>query len=179
MIIVGSQVTTCRLSLNLSTISLFRSFSNLNAHKKNFILNQTGSTNSLNIVDPAITKFESSSTLLHSSPAFSIPKEIRFKDIYKKIKNDSIYTMPDTKSHRSTSIGRSLRPNIFKLNGNPSANKYQIKSIFDMNINQKKGYKFGGKLSYKVKKFLTQYSLLNIISLMKKEMNPDRKTTMF
>jgi hypothetical protein len=61
--------------------------------------------------------------------------------------------MPDTKSHRSTSIGLGLRPKIFKENGYPSANKYKIQSIFDTNIIQKKGYKFGGKLFYKVNIF--------------------------
>lgn len=87
------------------------------------------------------SQFQSSNTLQNSSYVWSFPKtqRTRKKDYIKY--NDNIYNIPDLKTTRSTNLGYGIRKifNYFQKKNEPSPASYSIKSLFEINLDKKKG----------------------------------------
>ncbi len=87
------------------------------------------------------SQFQSSNTLQNSSYIWSFPKtqRTRRKDYMKY--NDNIYNIPDFKTTRTTNLGYGIRKifNNIKRKDEPSPASYTIKSLFEYNLDKKKG----------------------------------------
>jgi hypothetical protein len=99
------------------------------------------------------SEFISTNVLRNSSYCWSIGRDRRIKDKAYKKYNDNIYNIPSLKSTRSTMQGYGSRKEFYIPlgKGDPSPNAYNILSIFDININKRKGKSFGTKLNYNKK----------------------------
>ena len=103
-----------------------------------------------NVRYPGFSEFFSSNALQNSSYCWSLGKDKRIKDKMFKKYNDNIYNIPDLKSARYTMQGFGIRGDSWVPmgKGDPSPDRYNIISIFDINIKKKKGRSFGKKLNY-------------------------------
>ena len=112
--------------------------------------NRSSKINPLFSPTTKISYFNSTSSLQNSISSYSIPKETRFRDNYKKFATDSIYSLPDSKSYRGASIGFGVKSSLIRLSVIPSPNEYNIKSVFELNKIKGRGVIIGEKFSYKV-----------------------------
>ena len=103
-----------------------------------------------NVRYPGFSEFFSSNALQNSSYCWSFGKDKRIKDkLYKKL-NDNIYNIPDLKSSRYTIQGYGTRGESWIPfgKGDPSPDRYNIQSVFDINIKKKCGSTLHHKLNY-------------------------------
>ena len=103
-----------------------------------------------NVRYPGFSDFFSSNALQNSSYCWSIGKDKRIKDkLYKKY-NDNIYNIPELKSARYTVQGFGIRGDFWVPfgKGDPSPDRYNIPSIFDINIKKRKGATMAPRLNY-------------------------------
>ena len=103
-----------------------------------------------NVRYPGFSEFFSSNALQNSSYCWSIGKDARIKDkLYKKY-NDNIYNIPDFKTERYTIQGYGTKENFWNPfgRGDPSPDRYNILSLFDINIKKRKGKTMGARLNY-------------------------------
>lgn len=135
----------------------YRKFTSINLQtnaSKNPSMNSTNSKNSP-------TSYISCSTLQSGVASYSIPKSRRFKDAYKVSYCESIYSLPEFK-RTGVSIGNSSRKNLFdKKLDIPSVHDYVHTSVFEQNLNKKKGYSISNKIKIKVN-FLTIKIMKNV-----------------
>jgi hypothetical protein len=96
------------------------------------------------------SEFLSSNCLQNSSYCWTLGKDRRIKDKSYRKYNDTIYNIPDFKSKRYTTQGIGTRGNFWVPYGkaDPSPDRYNIPSIFDINIKKKKGTSLGKRLNY-------------------------------
>ncbi len=96
------------------------------------------------------SEFFSSNTLQNSSYCWTLGKDRRIKDKCYKKYNDNIYNIPEFKSKRCTNQGYGNRGNFLIPYGKgyPSPDRYNITSIFDINIRKRKGTSLGKRLTY-------------------------------
>jgi hypothetical protein len=111
------------------------------------------SQNPSNARSLGISQFQSSNSLQNSTYSISMPKEQRFREIYKKDLTDTLYKLPDPRGNRSTTMGFGDRPDFIKIVNSPGPNVYKIESIFEHN-KRKKGISIGSRINYKVKLFI-------------------------
>jgi len=120
--------------------------------KFNFI--QTTSSGTLSSQNPKtktpIPTFQSCSTFQSGNIiSYSIPKQERFNDHFKRSSCDSIYTLPEAKNERSTSMGFGFRKEFInkkEVEAKPSPQNYNIKSVFAENLFKEKGYSISHKI---------------------------------
>lgn len=104
---------------------------------------------------PGFSKFFSSNVLQNSSYIWRFPGDVRFKANAHKKLCDNIYSLPMYKSTRAAGIGYGFRKNPFPVagKGTPSPGAYNLKNMFDANIEKMKGatihsrYKSSGSLN--------------------------------
>lgn len=103
-----------------------------------------------NVRYPGFSEFFSSNVLQNSSYCWSIGKDARIKDKFYKKYNDNIYNIPDSKTARYTIQGYGTRGEFWIPygKGDPSPDRYNILSVFDINFKKRKGASFGVKLNY-------------------------------
>ena len=103
-----------------------------------------------NVRYPGFSEFFSSNVLQNSSYCWSFCKDTRIKDKSYKKYNDNIYNLPDLKSARYTIQGFGNRGDSWVPlgKGDPSPDRYNILSVFDVNIKKKNGSSLGYKLNY-------------------------------
>lgn len=111
----------------------------------------TLSSNVLKTKSP-IPTFQSCSTFQTGNLiAYSIPKQQRFRNSYKKASCESIYTLPELKSPRSTTMGFGFRKEFInkkELDQKPSPVEYNFNSLFLDNIHKRKGYTISNRIKY-------------------------------
>jgi len=76
-----------------------------------------------------MSSLQSSNTFQNSVVSWTVPKEFRFKHLYKKSANDSIYNIPSTKNLRYTTMGFGKKWCI-KPKTTPSPDTYTLPSSF-------------------------------------------------
>jgi len=88
-----------------------------------------------------MSPFKSSSSLQNSVYSWSFSKTGRFNGLYKTPTSDSMYSIPDVKSSRFTSLGYGKRIEIKNRagQGSPPPNTYRIISCFDKSVENRKG----------------------------------------
>ncbi len=103
-----------------------------------------------NVRYPGFSEFFSSNALQNSSYCWSFGKDPRIKDKSYKKYNDNIYNIPDLKSERYTIQGFGNRGDSWVAfgKGDPSPDRYNILSLFDINIRKKNGTTLGFRLNY-------------------------------
>lgn len=116
--------------------------------------NNSGTLSSKNLKTKSpIPTFQSCSTFQSGNMiSYSIPKQERFRNSYKKASCDSIYTLPEVKSPRYTSMGFGLRQEFInkkEIEAKPSPHAYDFKSLFVDNIKKEKGYSISQRIKYK------------------------------
>jgi len=136
------------LNLRKYTTNTFNGFTTMNMNtnsSKNLTINSTTSSKL------PVSTYISCSTLQSGIASYSIPKAKRFKNSYKPAYCDTIYNLPDYKS-TVVSIGNSVRKDLFDKNkaNIPSTHDYVFTSLFDDNLNKKRGYSIAGKHLIKV-----------------------------
>jgi hypothetical protein len=90
--------------------------------------------------------------LQNSVCTWSFPKERRFKNSYKDALTESYYQLPEFyKNSRGTTMGYGKKTLPFKNEKIPSPADYKIKSSFEENLKNKKGFSLGCKIFYKVR----------------------------
>jgi hypothetical protein len=99
-----------------------------------------------------IAEFQSISSMQHSIPSITIPKQERFQNSYKKALNDSLYNIPDLRNFRGTSIGYGKKMIIYKTEDSPSPLNYQIPNYIDENLKKHRGANMSPRFHYKVNK---------------------------
>ena len=88
--------------------------------------------------------YHSTNTLQNSITSWTIPKADRFKEIYKKPQNGSLYnpiSLTEGEA-RCTTQGYGKRTEIISLQGkcSPPPNRYKLKTDIENNLKAKKGY---------------------------------------
>ena len=104
-----------------------------------------------------MSEFQSSSSFRNSTVVWSFSKSGRFTNgVYKKPLTDSLYELPDKKSHRSTTQGLGKRYDIRPLQGrdSPAADTYRVMSFVENNLQKKKGYFISEKTPELVRRLL-------------------------
>ena len=119
--------------------------------------NNSGSSNSNNLITKSlIPTFQSCSTIQSGNViSYSIPKQERFLHHIKRDSCDSIYTLPEMKGLRSTTMGFGYRQEFInkkEVDAKPSPNKYNLLSVFSENINKERGCSISNKINYKENK---------------------------
>jgi hypothetical protein len=138
-ILKNSGLTNKSKTMNMSDNNLSNTIGNYASMMSfNKSLHETG-----------IPRFNSSSSLQNSTQSWTIPKDERFKNSYKKPATDSIYTTRENKNLRSTTMGLGQRK-LFNIINSPSPSNYNIKSFLESDIKHKKGVVIGEKILYKV-----------------------------
>ena len=94
-----------------------------------------------------MSEFQSPSTLQNSVYSWTFPKSDRFGNSYKQASVQSIYSLPDHKNNRSTSFGFGTRKTFTSGNKSPSPDRYNLPTVFEMNISKKKGTTLTSKLN--------------------------------
>jgi hypothetical protein len=95
-----------------------------------------------------MSEYKSSNVLQNSVYSWTFSKSYRFDgSIYRKPLTDSIYNIPDKKTHRTTSMGYGKRYDLLPLEGriSPPPNSYNIKSCFEINAKERKGNSISDK----------------------------------
>ena len=102
---------------------------------------------------PGFSEFFSSNALQNSSYCWTIGKDQRIKDKSYKKYNDNIYNIPDFRSTRYTTQGYGTKKDFWVQlgKGDPSPDTYKIESLFDFNVNKKRGSSLGERLNYLTK----------------------------
>jgi len=88
-----------------------------------------------------------------SSTKYTIPKDKRFKDSFKRPICHSIYELPDCKNKKTTGMGYGIKSSIIntkEIQGMPSPNSYRIPTLFENNFLKGKGVSISQKIYYKV-----------------------------
>jgi len=126
-----------------------RKFTTLNTNPN---VTKTQSMNSTSSSKFPLSTYISCSTLQSGVASYSIPKSKRFKGMYKTAYCDSIYNLPDYKS-TGVSIGNSKRKDLFDKNKEniPSTHDYFFTSIFEDNLNKKRGNTISNKFNITVR----------------------------
>ena len=103
-----------------------------------------------NVRYPGFSEFFSSNALQNSSYIWSIGKDQRIKDKAFKKLNDNIYNLPDLKTTRHTALGYGTRGEFWIPfgKGDPSPDRYNILSLFDINIKKKMGSTLSPRIDY-------------------------------
>ena len=86
-----------------------------------------------------MSQYQSTSTLQKSVPTYSIPRAERL--VSAKLNCDNIYSKPEQKSTRSTTMGYGIKKDLLPLAGRctPSPNAYNIRSFNEENNLHRKG----------------------------------------
>ena len=124
-------------------------------NSKNFQTNSSRSGNNFGNTKYPVSTYISCSTLQSGIACYSIPKQERFENSYKKNYCDSIYNLPELSKKNLVSIGNSKRKEIVTKDKKniPSSQDYFFTSIFEDNLTKHKGFSLSSKLFYKVKYF--------------------------
>ena len=84
-----------------------------------------------------MSEYQSSNTLLNSTKSITIPKENRFKFLYRKAECDNIFKLNSCLSNRSTSQGFANKLDFTKsAKKTPAPNTYNLSSSFFFNKNK-------------------------------------------
>lgn len=103
-----------------------------------------------------VTNYISCSTLQSGVACYSIPKEKRFENFYRKPICNNIYNLPEYKSPGITmATSKRDKSTFYKKDLTPSSQDYIYTSLFDNNIKHKKGISISTKHSIKVIDYLS------------------------
>jgi len=88
-----------------------------------------------------MSPFKSTNSLQNSVYSYGFPKTRRFDGMYKKPISDSIYSIPENRSFRYTTLGFGKRLELKTKAGrnSPPPNTYNIKSCFEKSVEHRKG----------------------------------------
>lgn len=104
--------------------------------------------NFLNERKLGISQYQSANTYQNSVPTISFAKSERFKFLYKKLENESIYDINSLSNKRTTTQGYGKKWNFLKLLKNtPAPTDYNLPSF---GINTNKGKTMSLKIPIKV-----------------------------
>jgi hypothetical protein len=140
-------------NLNKSKLNSNKTISEkLNLTSGNSNLNGTSAVNnSVNIL-----RYQSSNTLQNSINAWTIGKEERFNNLYKKSITEGYYNPEFSKSTKACNFGIGQRGQMVMkgIDALPSPFSYIVPAFVDVNLNKKKGCTMSSRTNYKVHKII-------------------------
>ncbi len=161
----GFNETKMLLTNNSKYLNL-RKYNNISTNGFNTLNTNTTSSKLLTINSTSssmlpISTYISTSSLQTGIASYSIPRTKRFKNTYKSSYCDTIYNLPDFRS-TGISIGNGKRKDLFDKNKGfiPSTHDYVFTSVFDDNLNKKKGASMAGKSQIRVNIVLHLFNLV-------------------